>query len=320
MSHKKNIKKKLAFFSSIILTVMIFIIIFLQINKNDFIENFKQINLFYFSFAMIILFITFLILAYRWKLIIKDYKNSPLSKCIKVFFVSQSFNIITPSNIGDFSKAYFFKDKKYTLKIGASTIIFERIIDLFAIATFSILGIIIIDIQSKITFLLKILMILMFSILVLLLTANFKKNSIIVKIIKIIIPFNKIKNLVIDMLSYFETLRKDKINVLKIFLLTYLFWFLSLIQGYVLFMAIGLTKVPNINFFIIIALIPISILIGMIPITVGGMGTRELAMIVTFSPYAPASIMILFGLMFSIRYIFSSLLGLIWLNKFINKK
>jgi len=56
----------------------------------------------------------------------------------------------------------------------------------------------------------------------------------------------------------------------------------------------------------------------MIPLTFAGMGTRDTAFILLFSKFYEPSLMVSFGMLFSLRYFLPGLIGLIWLRKYVS--
>ena len=64
--------------------------------------------------------------------------------------------------------------------------------------------------------------------------------------------------------------------------------------------------------------IPIAIFIGMIPVTLGGMGTRDAAIIYLFSEFGTPSELLGVGILFSlIRYWFLSVIGVAFMKKIV---
>jgi hypothetical protein len=70
----------------------------------------------------------------------------------------------------------------------------------------------------------------------------------------------------------------------------------------------------------IIAYVPISIFIGLLPITIGGVGTRDAALIHLFAPYASPAMMAGIGLLCSLRYVLDSLIGLPFFRAYLSAK
>ena len=64
-----------------------------------------------------------------------------------------------------------------------------------------------------------------------------------------------------------------------------------------------------------VAVVPIAIFVGLVPVTIAGMGTRDAALIYLFSAYASDSASITVGLFFSLlRYWVLALAGIPFLG------
>ena len=62
-------------------------------------------------------------------------------------------------------------------------------------------------------------------------------------------------------------------------------------------------------------LVPVAIIIGMIPITFNGIGTRDSALIFLFMNYVPVPLIAGVGILATLRNIIPALFGLPFLNK-----
>jgi len=63
-----------------------------------------------------------------------------------------------------------------------------------------------------------------------------------------------------------------------------------------------------------------AIFFGLLPITIGGIGTRDSALIYLFSSYLNLSVIVAIGLFCSVRYIVPALLGLPFFNAYMTPK
>ncbi len=99
-----------------------------------------------------------------------------------------------------------------------------------------------------------------------------------------------------------------------VFFYSLLIWFISIVQTMTFFYAVG----TNVPLLFTVANIPIAIFIGLIPITLGGMGTRDAAIIFLFSEFATPEKLLGVGILFSIfRYWLLSLIGIPFMRKMV---
>lgn len=66
----------------------------------------------------------------------------------------------------------------------------------------------------------------------------------------------------------------------------------------------------SVSIFDVFLLVPIDIIIGLIPITILDISTRDSALLYLFSPYESSSLIAIVGLFASIRYLISGIFGI----------
>jgi len=296
--------KKYAILKSVFvlsITIAIFYFIFTKIDFYSVAEVLSHANHFYLLIALLLMIIYIHIVPKRWQTILKtmDYKLQ-YKECFNVMMGAQPLASITPSKSGDIIKAYYLKDKIPASKTVGS-IITERMFDVLTLVLFSLIGMMF----SKkyelggITFVILICIIVIF----LLTHTGFDFRSPIKN------SWNeKIQNLTFSM----KLVTKDKKAFLSILSYSFLIWFISILQILIFFYALGIS-IPLI--FAMIK-IPIAIFIGFIPVTLGGMGTRDAAIIFLFSIYGAPSQLLGVGILFSVfRYLLPALFGLPFMRK-----
>jgi len=289
---------------SLLITVLIFVIIFIRIDITSFASYMLAINPFILSISMLFIVFTITLNGIRWKYLIRQKYNIGIMKSIKLTLLGFSFNIITPSRLGDFTKAHYLKKENLLdLKSGNSSIIFEKGMDLFALSILALIGIFAMGLTGYFFLIL---------IPVLLMVAFF--NIRYLKRISFIMRKERIRKVIVSFCDFFDNIRKDRRLFLSAMGITFLLWFLCIFQVYLFFLCFDLS--PSI--LSVFALVPIAILIGMIPVTFAGMGTRDSAMILLF-PGIPAPLVLGVGFLMTLRYIISAIAGLPATRDYINK-
>lgn len=296
----KQIKKKkiVRSVTMILVTVGIFIVLFANINIRDVYTAFLSTK----RWVLIILFCLvipfFMFKSYRWYIILKSMGyHISLKNAIYITIAAFPFLAITPSNTGDLVKGYFLKNKiPATITFGS--VITEKMLDLVSLCILVLIGL---------TFFYMNKVYLIMTLLVLTgLTGLFLSTKLNIKI-----PNEKwnekFQNIVLSM----KTIMKKPKTFFFLIMYSFLTWVAGIVQIYLFFIAFSV-KVPLIA---IIALMPIAILISQIPITLGGLGTRESAIIVLFSKYANASALLGVGILFSFfRCLLPALIGLLFVK------
>jgi uncharacterized protein (TIRG00374 family) len=253
-------------------------------------------NLFYLFIALLLLFVIILIIAKRWQTILETMGyNFRYKECFNLIMAALPLTSITPSKSGDIVKAYYLKDKIPASKTVGS-VITERVFDILTLVLFSLIGMTFCK-KYELAFIALIILICIIAILLLARAGfNFRlpvKSS----------RNEKIQNLILST----KLLMNDKKVFSTIMLYSFSSWFLGVVQTLMFFYALGI-KVPLL---FTMANIPIAIFIGMIPVTLGGMGTRDAAIIILFSEYATPTELLGVGILFSVfRYWLISLIGI----------
>ena len=205
---------------------------------------------------------------------------------------------ISPSKSGDLLRAYSLKNEIPASKV-AGSVLTERALDVFSLAMFSLLGSIIFR-NLKILLIAIIILaaiILVFIVINLGIQFSIKKSW-----------QEKLDNIFLSL----RTLAQDKKSFALIISLTFGKWFVSILQTKLFFQSIDV-QVPLL--FTATAM-PIAIFVGLIPITLSGMGTRDSAIVFFFSDYASSSQSLAVGILYSFfGYWLLSIIGLPFMQK-----
>jgi len=294
----KEISKAIA---AVCITIAIFYLLFTKIDFYSVVDVLSHTNLFYLLIALLLLFVIILITAKRWQTILETMGyNFQYKECFNLIMAAFPLTSITPSKSGDIVKAYYLKDDIPASKTVGS-VVTERMFDVLTLVSFSLIGMIFCRKYelAGVAFVILVCILAIF----LLARAGFDFRS------PIKSSWNeKIQNTILST----KLLTKDKKAFSTIFSYSLLIWFISIIQTLTFFYALGI----NVPLLFTIANIPIAIFIGLIPVTLGGMGTRDAAIIFLFSGYATSSQLLGVGILFSVfRYWLLSLIGIPFMRK-----
>ena len=299
---KSQFKEILKAVAVVCITIAIFYLIFTKIDFYSVVEVLSHANLFYLFIALLLLFVIILIIAKRWQTILETMGyNFQYKECFNLIMAAFPLTSITPSKSGDVIKAYYLKDKIPASKTVGS-VITERMFDVLTLVLFSLIGMTFCKNYelAGVAFAILVCIIAIF----LLMRAGFNFR------LPIKSSWNeKIQNLILST----KLLTKDNKKAF-FFILSYsiLIWFISIVQTVMFFYALGI----NVPLLFTIANIPIAIFIGLVPVTLGGMGTRDAAIIFLFSEYATSSELLGVGILFSVfRYWLISLIGIPFMRK-----
>jgi len=291
----KQYKNYLLYLIIYILTVFILFLLLQHVGIYQIADEIKKSNPVYICYSFILSIIFVILSGFKLKLFIGMMgHNIKTSRCIKLIFATYPLNIIIPSKGGDFLKSWSLRDI-LPLSHGIGIVILERLIDIFILCLLTLISSIVIR-QLKISIASFSLILSMFLFIYFIYKLPFKeynKKNLIQKILKTGYPL--------------KCLFKDKKYLIGIFSISLIIWLGSILQVYLLYLSIG-QPVPVLYSF---TAVPIAIFIGFMPVTIAGMGTRDLALVYLFSAYADNASSVTVGLYLSLlRYWMLALIGL----------
>jgi len=187
---------------------------------------------------------------------------------------------ITPGRIGEFVKALYLKsDKGISISKGFSSVLVDRLFDLYLLIILGFIGIWKFGILGKLSDLFIILSI--FIVLIPLIILNKQLMEKVIKLLYNLAVVKKIKGKIEENFEDFYNWLQKLISprLLVSGLLTCLGYFMFFIQSYLIVMAMDL----SINFITITLFMAISNLVSFIPISISGLGTRDATLIYLFS-------------------------------------
>lgn len=285
------------------ITLGIFYAIFTKIDILSVVDVLKRSSLLYLLIALLLLFAIVLIGTKRWQKILEAIGYSlSYKECLYVLMGAAPSSMVTPSKSGDVIRAYYLKGKIPASKTVGS-VLTERILDVLSLVLFSLIGMLFYQRfeLAGIALVVLIGIIMMFFVSQIDLHLPIRKSW-----------NDKLQNLILST----KMLMKDKKAFSATMLCSLSIWFLSIVQTMTFFYAVGI-KIPLL---FTMANIPIAIFIGMMPVTLGGMGTRDAAIIFLFSEYAAPSELLSVGILFSLfRYWLLSLIGIPFMRKMIKQ-
>ena len=301
-----KIRKKISPLRIALMITATAVIFYWLFSKISFIESIRIItrsNPFFILLSLIMLVLSVFFIILRWMLIIKSLspKTGFMDAMVSIMSAS-SLNSVLPSKLGDIFKVYYFKECGVSKVVG--TVFTERLFDIISLSLILITGSVIINRNIFVYIgLIVLLALIFFTLGVYFLRKKLKKSK----------KYNLIKNLFYSVNWIMQRPKKG----LALFLLSIIIWVCSILQIYLIFLAIPI----EVNIIYFSSAIIIAIFVGLIPITIAGMGTRDSAIIYLFSSFAAGEKLLAVGLLFSFfRYWLLSIIGIPFLIYSINKK
>lgn len=254
---------------------------------------FLNVQLPYLLAAMLLLFLSTSIEPYRWQYILKKVNIIYSYKQIyRYFFLAASLGVMTPIRLGEIGgRLAILKKDGHDLGKSLMSIFIDRLADFILIIFLIVLGIIYFFLPQE-KGILPLIGLMGLILVIWLFFSLAKKNS---QLFNLFIP-NRLKPMI---KKYFwpslSLLKKIKFkNYLFIFLVTAFAWSMNYLALFTLAKGLALTMIP---FFYFIISLAVASLISLLPITVGGLGTRESVLLLLFSAWqVPPELTIAFSI------------------------
>ena len=236
----------------------------------------------------------------------------------RLILAASVLNMVLPSKMGDIAKAYFIREKGYLSgSLSLSLVIFEKTCDMLSLLLWCALGLVLHPLAGWI-FQVMTGSVVLGLVLGGLLLGSRRFARMFFRGSRAIAPKRfktKLANLQTswhEMQVYFW---RDKTQLSKITATSIFIWFLHLLQIWFFTLAIK-TSVP---FLANLALSPLAILAGLLPLTFAGVGTRDAALILFYQPFMAAPTAAALGLLCTSRYLLPAIGGLPFLEHYLRK-
>lgn len=294
--------------------IFIFIIILSQIDLTETIKILLNANLIYLAVAFTIVPFVVLIKAYRWQLLMKmQNMNYPLKDSVRVYFAGLFVGSITPGRLGDFIKVFYLREEGYSFGKSFVSVLMDRLFDLASlfIIAYICMFVFMIFFEKQI-----VILSLFFTItaIIFVLLISDKNKKLLKKIYTTFIPEKYKTEVKVNFDDFSRDLNSLKTPKLSLVAITTLIgWIVYFSASYLLALSLDI----HISFFYLITCLSISAIITLIPISILGIGTRDMTLIALFSCIGLSKeLAVAFSTMLLFMFSVNGLIGLLaWLKK-----
>jgi uncharacterized membrane protein YbhN (UPF0104 family) len=265
-----------------LLTAGIFCVIFSAVDLTAVLGILTHAHLGSLFIAFLIMFTYPTSIAWRWKYLLGSmgYVVS-FRECLKIVLGTWPIMSVTPLKAGDMLKGYYL-GQKVPVWVSTGSVITEKILDVYSLLAFSIIGSIFLGLKD-----------------IMLLSCGL----LIVSSVAILITMRggallppRFESKIAALTHSIQTLTSQPGKLLFILGFSIVKWLLAILQVHLCFQACG----ADVPLTFTSAAFPISVFVGLIPISLAGMGTREAALIYLFRDYADPAICVSVGLLYAI--------------------
>lgn len=234
----------------------------------------------------------------------------------RLILAASALNMVLPSKMGDIAKAYFMRDRGHLSgSLALSLVVFEKACDLLSLLLWCAFGLLLYP-QKDWLFWVMGATVVTGLVLGLLLLGSPQFAGLFFRAGQAIAPKKlraKLGQLSYSWREMHDYFWQDRARLLTVTATSLFLWFLHLLQIWLFILALN-AWVP---FLSSLALSPLAILAGLMPLTFAGVGTRDAALIAFYAPYFDAATAAALGVLCTSRYLLPALGGLPFLNQYL---
>ena len=302
---------------SILVSALILAVIYWKIDFAGLVQVFRSANLTWMAISLSMVIPITLITAWRLQQLMPVGGRLKFGEANRLILAASVLNMVLPSKMGDIAKAYFMRDRGHLSgSLALSMVVFEKASDMLSLLLWCAFGLLLYPSKDWLFWVMTISVAGGLTLGLSLLSSPKLAQSFFAlgqKIApkKLRAKLGKLSYAWQEMHDYFW---RDKGNLLKIALTSVFLWFLHLLQIWFFILALNAWT----PFLANLALSPLAILAGLMPLTFAGVGTRDAALIAFYAPYFNAATAAALGVLCTSRYLLPALGGLPFLNQYLS--
>ena len=303
-------------FISIIISVALLLYIYTQIDFVNLLKVFQNCDRLMLMVSLFMVIPITLVTSWRLQQLVPQHSLGFL-EANRLILGASVLNMVLPSKMGDIAKSYFMSQRsKISGSLALSISIFEKTCDLLSLLLWCVFGLLLYPAKDSLFWIMTAGVGIGLGIGLLMLGSqsfadwffaiaiNFAPQKLKFKLEKMQASWGEMHN-------YFWS---DKQQLLIITSTSVFIWFLHLLQIWLFIVALKAIA----PFLVSLALSPLSILAGLLPLTFAGIGTRDAAIIYFYQDYFNEATGAALGLLCTSRYFIPALIGLPFLGQMLS--
>jgi uncharacterized protein (TIRG00374 family) len=301
---------------SIFVSLLILLVIYWKIDFRGLIAVFQRSNPLWMTVSLGMVIPITVITAWRLQQLAPKSANLGVGEANRLILVASVLNMVLPSKMGDIAKAYFMRDRGHLSgSLSLSLVVFEKACDMLSLLFWCVLGLVLYPQKGALFWVMTVSIIAGLTVGLLLLgSRTFAQFFFAVgqKIApkKLKTKLETLQTAWQEMHGYFWG---DRRQLLKITATSMFIWFLHLLQIWLFILSLNAWT----PFLTSLALSPLAILAGLLPLTFAGVGTRDAALIAFYHPFFDAATGAALGLLCTSRYLLPAIGGLPFLGQYL---
>lgn len=252
-----------------------------------------------------------LVTAWRLQILAPARAQLDLAEATRLILVASVLNLILPSKMGDIAKAWFMRGQNIRGGMALSLVIFEKTADMLSLLFWCGFGLLLYPRKDAIFWSLTAAVMAGLIVGIVLLASRSVAHFAFAGAERIF-PGKRSRALEAgwtEMQTFFWSNRR---RMLAVSMMSIFLWFLHLLQIWFFVFALS----ASVPFIANLGLAPLAILVGLLPFSFAGIGTRDAALIVFYRPYFGAPIAAGLGILCTARYVIPAVAGLPFLHRY----
>jgi hypothetical protein len=259
--------------------------------------------------SVLVLALAYGLSAWRLRLLLPPGRRFPYAEALRLLLAASVLNMVLPAKAGDLAKSVFMRRRgELTGSLALALVVFEKTLDLMALLLYGLFGL---SFDSTIGAWRAPMWCLVATGLLLgvVVLVSPRAADVCVAVAVRIAPERAAARLVALRDAWHELhrwLRQAPGTLLAAASLSLAVWLVHLAQIWLLARALG-APVP---FLANLALAPLALIAGLMPVTLAGLGTRDAALMVLYRPFMDPATGAALGALATLRYLLPALAGL----------
>ncbi len=302
---------------SIIVSLFLLAVLYLRIDLNALLAVFESSDRAWMMLGLGMVIPITMLTAWRLQQLTPKQAKLTFAEGNRLILAASVLNMVLPSKMGDIAKAYFIQKRgSLTGSLALSLVVFEKTCDLLSLLFWCVFGLVLYP-EKGWLFWGMTAIVASGLLLGLFLIASRWFADFCFNCGQEIAPKKmgeKLQNLQTswgEMHSYFW---RDRAQLFRITLTSIFLWFLHLFQIWLFVLALNAWT----PFLVNLALAPLAILAGLLPLTFAGIGTRDAAIVFFYSNYLDPPTAAALGLLYTSRYFIPAVAGLPFMERYVS--
>jgi hypothetical protein len=303
---------------SIVVSLIILIILYVKIDFAALLEVFKNSHRPWMILGLGMVIPITMLTAWRLQKLTPKQAKLTFAEGNRLILAASVLNMVLPSKMGDIAKAYFIQKRgALTGSLALSLVVFEKTCDLLSLLFWCVFGLVLYPNKGWLFWGMTTIVGAGLLLGILLISSrgfadaffNWGQQYAPQKI------GDKLANLQSSWGEMHDYFWRDRAQLSLVTITSIFLWFLHLCQIWLFILALKAWT----PFLANLALAPLAILAGLLPLTFAGIGTRDAALVFFYSSYLNAPTAAALGLLCTSRYFIPAVAGLPFMGKYMTK-